>query len=63
MAMEVGNIWPLPVIVAPGDAALQKNSNADLPSQNPRDSVVLDNPVVLESDGTWEKGTFIDIYI
>jgi hypothetical protein len=63
MTIEVGNIWPLTVIVSPKDTALQKSSISDLPSQNTRDSVVLDNPVVLESSGSWEKGTFIDVYI
>jgi len=63
MTIEIGNNWPLTVIVPPKDTALQKSSIADLPSQNPRDSVVLDNPVALESDGSWEKGTFIDLYI
>ena len=63
MATEVGSIWPLTVIVPPKDTALEKKLIADLPSQNPRDSVVLDNPVVIESDESWEKGTFVDIYI
>jgi hypothetical protein len=63
MTMEVGNIWPLQVIVPPKDSALQKSSIADLPSQNQRDGVILDNPVVLESNGSWEKGTYIDIYV
>lgn len=62
MATEVGNIWPLTVIVPPKDTALQKSLIIDLPSQNPRDSVVHDNPVVLESEGSWKKGTFVDIY-
>jgi hypothetical protein len=63
MASEVGSIWPLTVIVPPKDTALQKSLSVDLPSQNPGDSVVLDNPVVLESEGSWEKGTFVDLYI
>jgi hypothetical protein len=63
MTIEVGSIWPLTVIVPPKDTALQKSSITDLPSQNSRDSVVLDNPVLLESSGSWEKGTFIDIYV
>lgn len=63
MTIEVVNNWPLPVIVPPKDTALQKNPIADLPSQNSRDFVVSDNPVELESDTFWEKGTFVDIYI
>jgi len=63
MTAEVVNNWPLPVIVQPKDTALQKSPIADLPSQNSPDFVVLDNPVELESDTFWEKGTFIDVYI
>ena len=63
MTIEVGNNWPLTVIVPPKESALQKNSIADLSSQNHRDSVVFDNPVVLESNGLREKGKFIDIYV
>jgi len=63
MTIEVVNNWPLPVIVPPKDTALQKSPIADLPSQDSPDFVVLDNPVVLESDMFWEKGSFIDIYI
>jgi hypothetical protein len=50
-------------IVPLKDISLQKNLSANLPSQNPRDFVILDNPIELESDTFWEKGTFIDIYI
>ena len=63
MAVDVFNNCSLPVIVSPEDTALQKSSAADLPSQNRRDFVVLDNPVVIESDRFSEKGRFIDIYI
>ena len=62
MSIEVGNNWPLMVIVPPKDNALQKSSIANLPLQNPQDFVVLDNPVELESDTFWEKGTFVNIY-
>jgi len=63
MNIEVVNNWPLPVIVQPRDTVLQKNPIADPPSRNSRDFVVPDNPVELESDTFWEKGTFVDIYI
>ena len=63
MSIEVVNNWPLSVIVPPKDTAIQKNSIADLPSQNSQDFAASDNPVELESDSFWEKGTFVDIYI
>ncbi len=63
MTVKVVNNWPLTVIVPPRDTALQKSSITDLPLQNPHDFVVLDNPVELESDMSWEKGSFIDIYV
>ena len=63
MTIEVGNIGPLAVILPPKDTALQKSSIAEPPSCNSRASGASDNPVVLESDVSWEKGTFIDIYV
>lgn len=63
MTIEVGNIWPLPVIVPTKDTALQKSTIADSPSQNTRDFVILDTPEELESGMFCEKGSFIDIYI
>ena len=62
MTAEVGNNWPLMVIVTPKESVHQKSSNVNLPSQNPQNFVVMDNPVELESDTFWEKGTFVDIY-
>ena len=63
MTIEVSNNLPLTAIVPLRNISLQKNSSANLPSQNPRDFVILDNPIELESDTFREKGRFIDIYI
>ena len=63
MTVEVSNNLPLMAIVPLKDISLQKNLSTNLPSQNPRDFVILDNPIKLESDTFRQKGTFIDIYI
>ena len=63
MTVEVSNNLPLMPIVPLKDISLHKNLSANLQSQNPRDFVILDNPIELESDTFREKGTFIDIYI
>jgi hypothetical protein len=42
---------------------LQKESTVNLPSRNPKDSILLENGIELESNTFWEKGTFIDFYI
>ena len=63
MTVEVSNNLPLTAIVPLKDISLQKNLSANLPSQNPRDFIILDNPIELESETFRGKGTFIDIYI
>jgi len=63
MAIEIGNNLPLMAISPPKESGLQKESAANLRSRNPRDSVILDNRIELETNAFWEKGTFIDFYI
>jgi len=63
MAIEIGNNWPVMAITLPKENPLQRKSTTDLSFQNSRDSVILDDRTGPESDGFWEKGTFIDFYI
>ena len=63
MSIEIGNNWPVMAIISPKGNTLQKESIANLPSQNPQDSVIPVNRIEPESNTFWEKGTFIDIYI
>ena len=62
MPMEIDNHWPLMVVPSPRESALQKKSSAHLPSLNPKDSVIPGNGIQLESDTSWEKGMFVDLY-
>ena len=62
MAIEIDNSWPLMVVSPAKESALQKQSATHLSSQNPHDSVFLDNGIELESNTSLDKGTFIDIY-
>jgi hypothetical protein len=62
MAIEIDNRWPLMVVSPAKESALQKQSATHLSSQNPHDSVFLDNGIELESNTLLEKGTFIDLY-
>jgi len=63
MPIEIGNNWPLMAITPSKENALQKQPHATVPSNNPSDSVILDKAIELESNTSWEKGTFIDFYI
>jgi len=62
MAIEIDSNWPLMVVTSPRESTLQKKSSAHLPSLNPKDSVIPGNGIELESDTSWEKGMFIDLY-
>ncbi len=62
MPMEIDNNWPLMVVTSARESTLQKKSSTHLPSLNPKDSVIPGNRVGLESDTSWEKGMFIDLY-
>jgi hypothetical protein len=62
MSIEIDNRWPLMVVSPAKESALQKQSATHLSSQNPHDSVFLDNGIELESSTLLEKGTFIDLY-
>lgn len=63
MAIKIDNNWPVMAITPPKENVLQKESTANLPSRNAKDSIILENPIELESNTFWEKGTFIDFYI
>ncbi len=63
MTIEISNNWPVMTIISPKGNALQKDSTAYLPSQNPEDTVILVNSKEPESNAFWEKGTFLDIYV
>ena len=62
MEIKANSNWPLMVAIPPKKSSIQKIPTANLPSKNPRDPVIQDDTIELESNTYWEKGTFIDLY-
>jgi len=60
---KVENIWPLTVVSLPKDTALQKQPALRFTPLNRHETVVLDKLVGKRSDVSWQKGTFVDLYI
>ena len=63
MEIKANSNWPLMVTIPPKKSSIQKIPAANLPLQNPRDPVMQDDTMELETNIRWEKGTFIDLYI
>lgn len=63
MTVRVESNWPLTVIDRPRDAVVKKSPFNDPAPSNTSDLATPDKTTRHESDCSWEKGAFIDIYI
>jgi len=63
MAIKVDNHWPLVVAKPLKENALQAASVSNFPSQNKKEPLVIENLSDRKAGTSWEKGTFVDIYI
>ena len=63
MITKVENTWPLTVVNLSKDTALQKQPALRFPSLYRHQTVILDKLVERRSDVSWQKGTFVDLYI
>lgn len=63
MAIKVDHHWPLTVVRPVRENALQKEPVSNFPSQSTRKPMTLERLPDRKVGTSWEKGTFVDIYI
>ena len=63
MNIEVLNSWPLALVPLPREKALQNEYTAQISFQAHTNPIILNNVKEIESNESWAKGSFIDVYI
>ena len=60
---KLDTVWPLMVVNPPKRKILEKELTSGFPAQNQPDTVTLDKVIERRVGATYEKGTFVDLYI